>query len=120
RDVGELLCEILDGAMHDRRCLGVLADQHGVKDLLADVFGWLLSEGIFTRFAKRLSPSFENVPEGALAGAVSQKSFLVLQFNVEPVNPHRRQARGTVRRNTGYLLVRLPCPMNSAADWWTP
>jgi hypothetical protein len=56
RDVGELLREVLNGAVHDRRRLGAVADQDGVEHLLADVFGWLLPERIFARFTQRFPP----------------------------------------------------------------
>ena len=101
RDVGEFLCEVLDGAVNDRRGLGVVADQDGVEHLLADVFGWLLPERIFAGFAQRLPPPVENVPESALAGAVSEESFLVLQFDVEAVDLHRREAGGAVSGDAG-------------------
>ena len=45
RDVGELLREVLDGAVHDRRGFGVVADENGVEYLLADVFGGSLPNG---------------------------------------------------------------------------
>src|ERR1051325_6097727 len=51
RDVGELLREVLDRAVDDRRRLGVVADEHVVEHLLADVLGWLLAERVFARFA---------------------------------------------------------------------
>ena len=90
RDVGELLREIPDGAVHDCRGLGVLANQDGIEDLLADVFGRFRAKWVVPRFTQRLPPLFEDVPEGALAGAVPQKSFFVLQFDVEAVHLYRR------------------------------
>jgi hypothetical protein len=75
RDVGEFLREVLDGAVHDRRCLSVFADQHGVEDFLADVLGRLLSERILAGLAQGLPPLVEDFPEGAPAGAVSEQSF---------------------------------------------
>src|SRR4030081_2387504 len=45
RDVGEFLREVLDGAVHDRRGLGFVADQDGVEHLLADVFGRFFPNG---------------------------------------------------------------------------
>jgi hypothetical protein len=50
-DVGELLRELLDGALHDRRSLCIVSDQDGVENLFADVFGRLLAERIFAGFA---------------------------------------------------------------------
>lgn len=49
RDVGELLREIPDGAVHDCRGLGVLANQDGIEDLLADVFGRFLAKWVVPR-----------------------------------------------------------------------
>src|SRR6185503_9632009 len=80
RDIGELLREILDGAVNDRGGLGVVADQHVVEHFLADVFRGLLAEGILARLAQRLAPLVENVPERGLAGAVAEKPFLVLEL----------------------------------------
>jgi hypothetical protein len=45
RHVGEILREILDGAVRHGPCLGVVADQDGVLVLLADVLGKLLPKG---------------------------------------------------------------------------
>jgi hypothetical protein len=65
--VCELLREILNGTVHHRRGLGIVANQDGIEHFLADVFGGLLSEGIFARFAQRLPPSVEDVSKGAFA-----------------------------------------------------
>ena len=100
-DVGELLREILDRAVHDGRGLGVVADQDGIEHLLADVLGWLLAERVFSRLAQRLSPLVEDVPEGALAGAVPDKSFVVLQLDIEAVDLDRGQPGGAVGGDAG-------------------
>src|SRR6185437_9862203 len=101
RDVGELLREVLDGAVHHRGGLGVVADQHGVEHLLADVLGRLVAERIPARLEQGLAPLVENVPEGGLAGAVAEKAFLVLELDIEAVDVDRRKAGGPVSGNSG-------------------
>ena len=88
RDVGEFLRKVLDGALHDRRSLGIVADEDGVENLLADVFGRFLAEWIFAGFAQRLPPFVQDIPESALADAVPQESIVILQFDVEAVDIH--------------------------------
>jgi hypothetical protein len=101
RDVGELLRKILDGAVHHRGGFGVVADQHGVEHLLADVLGRLLAERILARLAQGLAPLVENVAEGGFAGAIAEKPLLVLQLDVEAVDIDRRETRSSVSRNPG-------------------
>lgn len=92
RYVDEVLREILDGAVHDCRSLAVVTDQGSVKFFLADVFGGLLPEWVFARFAQRLPPLFESFQEGGFAGAVPEESFLILQFEIEAIDLDPRQA----------------------------
>ena len=66
-------------------------------------FRTVLAKWVVARFTQRLPPPFEDDPEGALAGAVPQKSFFVLQFDVEAVHLHRRLAGGAVGGDAGGL-----------------
>ena len=109
-----LLREVFDGAMHQRRSL--VANKDFVQYLLADVLGRLPAERVFSRLAKRLAPFFEHVPESALAGTVSKKSFVILQFDVKTVDFHRGKLRGTMSGYAGRrdLLVGHPDPSSQA------
>src|SRR4051794_31247016 len=78
RDVSELLGEVLDGAMHHRPGLGVVADQDGVQRLLADLVRRLLAERVLAGLAQRLAPALEDLAERALAGTVADEAVLVL------------------------------------------
>ena len=67
---------LLDGALHDtggfRRALG----KQGVKFLFADLIAGRLAKRIFAEIAQRLSPLFQDVPEGPFAGLVAYERIL--------------------------------------------
>src|SRR5260370_42713574 len=103
RYVDEVLREILDGAVHDCRSFAVVTDQRSVKFFLADIFGRLLPEWVFARFAQRLPPLFESFQEGGFAGAIPEECFLILHCEVEtialdPRQPADRRKRATSAR----------------------
>ncbi|MGY3134927.1 hypothetical protein ACVWZM_005609 [Bradyrhizobium sp. USDA 4501] len=79
--------------MDDNGGFGIVAAKDRVELLFADIFGKLLPEGIFAKFAQRLSPFFESFPEGALAGTVPQEFVLIFKFEVETVDLDPREAR---------------------------
>src|SRR5215510_8692827 len=100
-DISEFLRELLDRAVHDGRGLDVVADQHLVEHLLADLVGWLVAKGILAGLAQRLAPAVEDLAKGALAGAVAEKAVLVLQFEIEAVDVDRRQPTSPVAGDPG-------------------
>ncbi len=74
-DVGEFLSEILDRAVHDRGGFCIVSDRYRVQYLLADGIGRFLAERVLAGLAQGLPPFFEDIPEGTLAGAISNESF---------------------------------------------
>ena len=52
----------------------------------------LLAERILAGFLQRLAQRVQDLAERALAGAVAEKAVVVLQFDIEAVDVHRRQA----------------------------
>src|SRR4051794_32944382 len=100
-DISELLGEFLDRRMHHCGGLDVVADQDGVQHLLADLVRGLVAERILTGLFQRLAPAVQDLAERALAGAVAQKPFVVLEFDIEAVEVDRRQARRTMPADAG-------------------
>ena len=99
--MGELLREILDGAVHEGGGLWIVADQDGIELFLTNLFGRHLPERVIAGLPQRLPPFLEDVAEGTLAGLVSEESLLVLQFEVEAVDLHQWEARGAVSGDAG-------------------
>ena len=98
-DVGELLRELLDRAVHHGASLGVVADQDVVERLLADLVRRHLAERVLARLVQRLAPAVENLAERALRRPVAEETLVVLQFEIEAVDIDRGQPRGAVMGN---------------------
>ena len=113
RHIGELLCELLDRTMHDGRRFGVVADQDGIEGLLADLVGGLVAERVLAGFLQGFAPPVENLAERAFGGAIPEKAFVVLQFDVEAVDLHGRQTGRAVpgdARRYYQFVGHLPLP----------
>ena len=96
RHIGQFLGKFLDRAMHQRGGGDIVADQRLVEFALADIAGGFLAQGIVAVLLQRLSQVVQYLAEGSLAGAIPEKAFLVLQFDVETVDFDRWQAGGAV------------------------
>ena len=81
-DQGELLGEVLDGALHDARGFGFALRQEVGELLLADLLAGFVAERILAQLLQRLAPFVENVPERVLAGLVADEAVLVLDFEL--------------------------------------
>ena len=57
----------------------------------------VVAERVVAGLAQRLAPVLDDVAERALAGAVAEEAFVVLDLDVVAVDLDRRQARGAVR-----------------------
>ena len=115
-DMGEFLRELLDRAVHHGGRLGVVADQHVVERLLADLLRRHVAERVLAGLAQRLAPAVEDLAERALGGAVAEKPFVVLQFDVEAVDIDRGQARSAMMGDArggndvvSHAVPALPC-----------
>ena len=82
--------------MHQRGGADIVAHQHLVERALADRLGGFAPQGIPAIFLQRLALRIQYLAECSLAGAVAEKALLVLQFDIEAVDVHRRQPRGAV------------------------
>ena len=96
RHIGQFLGEFLDRAMHQGGGVDIVADQRLVEFALADVM-----RSLSCRADRRRCPSALRRPsrisaERALAGAVAEKAVVVLQFDIEAVDLHRRQPGSAV------------------------
>src|SRR6516165_12666135 len=69
-NIGQFLRELLDRAMHDGGGLGIVAGQHLIQRLLADLLRGLVAERVLAGLAQRLAPAIENLAESTLRGAV--------------------------------------------------
>ena len=67
--------------------------------LLADIFGGLVAEGIAARLAQGLAPIVHNGAEGALAGAIANEAFVVLQLDIVAVDIDGGEPCGAVGRD---------------------
>ena len=101
RHIGEFLREFLDRAMHQRGGVDVVADQRLVERALADGLGGFAAERILAVLLQRLAQAVQDLAERALAGAVAEKTVVVLQLDIEAVHVHRRQAGGAVPGDAG-------------------
>ena len=96
RHIGQLLGEFLDRTMHQGCGADVVADQRLIEFGLGDLAGGFFAQGIVAVFLQRLAQAVQDLAESPLAGAVAEKAFVVLQFDVETVDLDRRQAGGAV------------------------
>src|SRR5262245_33854058 len=121
RDIGKLLREFLDRAVHDGGSLDVVADQYIIERLLADLVGGFVPEGILPGLAQRLAPAVENLAEGALARTVADKAVLVLELDVEAVDIDRRQPGRPMAGNScdGNYVFSHICPGPAGNPRWT-
>src|SRR4051794_27761780 len=78
-DERQLLGEFLDRPLYDARGLAITFGQQVIERLLGNLIAWLFTERIVARFAHRLPPVLDDLAEGALAGAVADEAFVVLQ-----------------------------------------
>ena len=67
--------------------------------LLGDLVARLVAERIVAGLAQRLAPVLDDVAERALAGAVADEAFVVLQLDVVAVDLDGRQAGRAVLGN---------------------
>jgi len=96
RHIGQFLGELLDRAVHQRGGADVVAQQRLVEFALGDLAGGFLAQGVVAVLLQRLAQRIEDFAERALAGAVAQKSVVVLQLDIETVHLDRRQSAGAV------------------------
>ena len=108
----KLLREILDGALHHARRLGVALDQQFLKMLLGDLVGFLIAKGVGAAFAHHVAPLCQEVAEGAFVGAVADKALIVFHLDIVAFDGHRGQARGAMRqaRRQSALIGHLKVP----------
>jgi hypothetical protein len=95
-DERQLLREILDRPLQHARRVGVPFGHERIQLFLAYLLARLVAERILAIPAQRLAPFLQDVPKGALAGAVAEKAVLVLRFDVVAVDLHRGQMGGAV------------------------
>jgi hypothetical protein len=93
---GKLLREVLDRAVNNSRGLRFPALQQFVELLPAQFDADLIAERITARLPKRFAPLLDDFPEGALAGAVAQKTLVIFELDVVAVEINRRQAGSAV------------------------
>ena len=96
RHIGQLLGEFLDRAMHQGGGADIGADQRLVEFALGNLAGGFFAQGIVAVLPERLAQAVQDLAESPLAGAVAEKAFVILQFDVETVDLDRRQAGGAV------------------------
>ncbi len=85
---------------------------HFIKLLFADLRGRRIAERVITSLADALAPVIDNRHEGALTGAVADKSFGAAQLRVVGVDGYLAELLGTVGekrrgRLIGHLLRKL-------------
>ena len=106
--------EILDGALHDPGRVRIALGQQRVELLLADVLARLVAERVVAGLAQRLAPVLDDGAEGAFAGAVAQKTFVILQLDIVAVDIDGGQAGGAMRARRASVVV---CSaMNASRD----
>ncbi len=116
-DQRQLLREILDRALHDAGGLGVALGQQFVELFLGDLVARLVAERVVAGLAQRLAPVLDDVAERALAGAVADEAFVVLQLDVVAVDLDRGQARAPCAAMAGRsssLSAMEPFPVTSS------
>src|SRR5882757_9833089 len=117
RHIGQLLRKILDRAVQDRGSLQIVADQDGVECLLVDLVRRFVAERVLAGFSQLLSPFIENRAKRALAGAVANKTVLVLQLDIKAVHVYGRQpgraVAGDARGHYDVFGHGWPCPVGN-------
>ncbi len=105
--------------MHQRGGVDVVADQGLVEFGLADVMGVFLAERVIA-LVVQLAQSVQNPAKRALAGAITEKAVVVLEFDIETVNVDRRQPRsavaGDARRGDDIFSHFYPCQSEFAGQ----
>jgi hypothetical protein len=66
--------------MDDCGRLGIAGRQQFIEALLVDRLARLVAEWILAKLAKRLTPLFDELAKGPLAGAVADETFAVLDL----------------------------------------
>ena len=106
-DLGELLRELLDGALDDSGGFRVPLREHLVELLLADFLGGRRAEGILAGLAHPLAPIIQDRYERAPAGTIADKPFGAAQLRVVGVDCYQAQLLSAVRQQwRGKLLAR--------------
>ena len=87
--------------MHDAGRDEIAFGQKLVELFAAQLLARRVAERILVLLAQGLSPILDHLAERELAGAVADKSFVVLELDVVAVDVDRRQLGGAVRRQRG-------------------
>src|SRR5664279_489127 len=80
RHIGELQRETLDRAMHQGGSMDVVPYQRLIQRALADRLGGFAAERVVAVLLQWLAQAVQNPAKCALAGAVPEKAFVVLQL----------------------------------------
>jgi hypothetical protein len=114
-DQRQLLREVLDRPLQDTGRLRIAFGEQRIERLLAQLLARLVAERVLAGFAQRLAPVLDDIAEGALAGAVAEKAFIVLELDVVAVDLDQGEAGGAMRRNSRCGGIgHEPFPANSS------
>lgn len=99
RHRSKLVGELFDGGMYQAGGEGVVTLKIFINLRLGEAVVWRSLKRIVAFGGNFLPPLVENVPERAPAGAIAQKTVLVLQFLVVSIDDHMRKRVPTVLNN---------------------
>src|SRR5258706_743327 len=98
--------------------MDVIPHERLVERTLTDALGGFTAQRLVAVCLQRLTQRVQNLPERALAGAVAEKTVIILQLDIEAVHIYRRQTSGAVPGDAGgrcdIFSHFCPCPVETA------